>query len=118
VGRRELASEWRVETDWEMKEPKQPKPALGQNGIASGNESAIGSHNISVQSVYFSIAQNFYLPSPSRQSLSTLCRVHPSYDDKAVETVPCVLISGNSSPSPFTPTTAVFSILEVSLGDD
>jgi len=27
VGRRELAREWRVETDWEMKEPKQPKPA-------------------------------------------------------------------------------------------
>jgi hypothetical protein len=24
VGRRELAREWRVETDWEMKEPKQP----------------------------------------------------------------------------------------------
>jgi hypothetical protein len=26
-GRRELARKWRVETDWEMKEPKQPKPA-------------------------------------------------------------------------------------------
>jgi hypothetical protein len=38
VGRRELAMEWRVETDWEMKEPKQPKPAPGQNGIASGKE--------------------------------------------------------------------------------
>ena len=38
VGRRELAKEWRVETDWEMKEPKQPKPAPEQNGIASGNE--------------------------------------------------------------------------------
>ena len=24
VGRRELARDWRVETDWEMKEPKQP----------------------------------------------------------------------------------------------
>jgi hypothetical protein len=33
VGRRELAREWRVETDWEMKEPKEPKPALGQNGL-------------------------------------------------------------------------------------
>ncbi|KAI5863308.1 hypothetical protein GGS23DRAFT_566343 [Durotheca rogersii] len=38
VGRRELAKEWRVETDWGMEEPKQPKPTLGQNGIASGNE--------------------------------------------------------------------------------
>jgi hypothetical protein len=38
VGRRELAKEWRVETGWEMKEPKQPKPAPGQNGIAPGNE--------------------------------------------------------------------------------
>jgi hypothetical protein len=38
VGRRELAREWRVETNWEMKEPMQPKPAPGQNGIASGNE--------------------------------------------------------------------------------
>ena len=38
VGRRELAREWRVETDWEMKGPKQPKPAKGENGIASGNE--------------------------------------------------------------------------------
>ena len=37
VGRRELAREWRVETDGEMNEPKQPKPATGQNGIASGN---------------------------------------------------------------------------------
>ena len=36
VGRRELAREWRVETDLEMKEPKQPKPAPGQHGIASG----------------------------------------------------------------------------------
>ncbi|KAK3065103.1 hypothetical protein LTS18_010256 [Coniosporium uncinatum] len=34
VGRRKLATEWRVETDWEMKEPKQPKPALGQHGTA------------------------------------------------------------------------------------
>lgn len=38
VGRRELAREWRVETDWEKKEPKQPKPAPAQNGTASGNE--------------------------------------------------------------------------------
>ena len=38
VGRRELAREWRVQTDWEMKEPKQPKPATGQNGTASSNE--------------------------------------------------------------------------------
>jgi hypothetical protein len=30
---RELAREWRVKTDWEMKEPKEPKPAPGQNGI-------------------------------------------------------------------------------------
>ena len=29
IGRRELAREWRVETDWEMNEPKQPKPAMG-----------------------------------------------------------------------------------------
>src|SRR5437016_8881210 len=41
VGRRELAREWRVETDWEMKELKQPKPAPGQNGVASGNEYSI-----------------------------------------------------------------------------
>jgi hypothetical protein len=40
AGRRELAREWRVETDWEMKEPKQPKPAPAQNGTASGNEEA------------------------------------------------------------------------------
>jgi hypothetical protein len=40
VGHRELAREWRVETDWEMKEPKQPKPAPAQNGTASGNEKA------------------------------------------------------------------------------
>ena len=38
VGRRELAREWRVETDWEVKEPKQPKPAPRWNSIASGNE--------------------------------------------------------------------------------
>jgi hypothetical protein len=37
VGRRELAREWRAETDWEMKEPKQPKPAPAQNATASGN---------------------------------------------------------------------------------
>lgn len=42
VGRRELAREWKVETDWEMKELKQPKPAPGQNGIALGNEWAAG----------------------------------------------------------------------------
>lgn len=42
VGQRELAREWKVETDWEMKEPKQPKPAPGQIGIASGNEWAAG----------------------------------------------------------------------------
>jgi hypothetical protein len=38
VGRRELAREWRVETDWEMKEPKEPKPALGQNGLEFSDE--------------------------------------------------------------------------------
>jgi hypothetical protein len=38
VGRRELARAWRVETDWEMKEQKQPKPAPTQNGTAPGNE--------------------------------------------------------------------------------
>lgn len=38
VGRRELAKEWRVETDWEMKEPKQPKPASGNNDTVSGNQ--------------------------------------------------------------------------------
>ena len=40
VGRRELAR--RVETNWEMKEPKQPKPAPGENSIASGNEETAG----------------------------------------------------------------------------
>jgi hypothetical protein len=38
VGRRELAREQRVETDLEMKKPKQPKPAPTQNGTTSGNE--------------------------------------------------------------------------------
>ncbi len=38
AGRRELAREWRVDTDWEMKGPKQPKPARGQNGIVSGDD--------------------------------------------------------------------------------
>ena len=43
VGRRELAREWGVKTDWEMKEPKKSKPVPGQNGIASGNEwAAVG----------------------------------------------------------------------------
>jgi hypothetical protein len=36
VGRRELARDWRVHTDYGK--PKEPKPALGQNGIASSNE--------------------------------------------------------------------------------
>ena len=42
VGRREieLAREWRVETNWEIKEPKQPNPALAQNGTAWDNEEA------------------------------------------------------------------------------
>ena len=39
MGHRELAREWRVETDWEMTEPKEPKPALGQNDIVSSNDS-------------------------------------------------------------------------------
>ena len=38
VGCRELAREWRVETDREIKESKEPKPALGQSDIASSNE--------------------------------------------------------------------------------
>ncbi len=42
VGRRKLVREWRVETDWEMKEPKQSKPAREQSGIASGNERTAG----------------------------------------------------------------------------
>lgn len=42
MGRRKLAKEWRVETDWEMKEPKEPKLAPGQNSIASSNEKAAG----------------------------------------------------------------------------
>ncbi len=37
VGRRELAREWRVETDWEMKEPKQPRSAPRHNGTALTN---------------------------------------------------------------------------------
>jgi hypothetical protein len=40
VEHRELSREARVETDWEMKEPKELKPALAQNGIASGNKQA------------------------------------------------------------------------------
>lgn len=39
VGRRELASDRKVTTDWEMGEPK---PAPGQNGIASSNQLATG----------------------------------------------------------------------------
>jgi len=35
---RELAREWSVETEWEMKEPKEPEPAPAQNGTASGHE--------------------------------------------------------------------------------
>ena len=42
VGRRELVREWRVETDWGMKEPKQPKPTWEQSGIALGNELTVG----------------------------------------------------------------------------
>jgi hypothetical protein len=42
VGHRELSREARVETDGEMKEPKELKPALAQNGIASGNKQAGG----------------------------------------------------------------------------
>jgi hypothetical protein len=38
VGRLELVREWRVETDREIKESKEPKPAPGQSGIASSNE--------------------------------------------------------------------------------
>jgi hypothetical protein len=40
IGHRELSREARVETDWETKEPKELKPALAQNGIASGNKEA------------------------------------------------------------------------------
>jgi hypothetical protein len=42
VGRRELAREWRAETDWEINEPKQPKPAQEQSGIVLGNERTAG----------------------------------------------------------------------------
>lgn len=35
--RRELARNWRVETDWQMKEPKQPKPDPGHDGPPSDN---------------------------------------------------------------------------------
>jgi hypothetical protein len=35
VGSRELAKKGTAETDWEMKEPKQRKPALAQNCISS-----------------------------------------------------------------------------------
>ncbi|GAW19312.1 hypothetical protein ANO14919_087980 [Xylariales sp. No.14919] len=38
VGRRNLAREWRVKTDWQMTEPKQPKPTRGTNGTATSNE--------------------------------------------------------------------------------
>ncbi|TRX96528.1 hypothetical protein FHL15_002800 [Xylaria flabelliformis] len=39
VGRRNLAREWRVKTDWEMTEPKQPKPTShGTNGTTTSNE--------------------------------------------------------------------------------
>lgn len=40
-GRRELAIQWRVETDWGMKEPKQPKPGPGQNGVATRDRSGL-----------------------------------------------------------------------------
>jgi hypothetical protein len=33
LGRRRLAREWRLELDWEMKEPKEPKPSLGQMAL-------------------------------------------------------------------------------------
>ncbi|KAI1748827.1 hypothetical protein F4782DRAFT_343870 [Xylaria castorea] len=38
VGRRNMAREWRVKTDWEMREPKQPRPTRGTNGTTTSNE--------------------------------------------------------------------------------
>ncbi len=37
-GTSRAGEEWGVEADWEMKEPKEPKPVPGQNSIASSNE--------------------------------------------------------------------------------
>ncbi|KIV98496.1 uncharacterized protein PV09_09698 [Verruconis gallopava] len=41
AGRRKLAREWRVDTEWEMNEPRLPRPTPEQNGthgIAPENE--------------------------------------------------------------------------------
>ena len=74
-------------------------------------------YKANIQLAYFSIAGTFSLLSSSPQSAHY--RIHPSYNDKVIDTVLYILISGNSSPSPLTLVTTVFSALdETGSGDD